>query len=139
MAVENQDPQPYLQLAGGHVRQGGAAQRRGPSDMPGFDDRQKSEEARFAHDSELKFRAEARRNKLLGLWAAEMAGLSGEAAQAYATEVVAADFEEAGDEDVFRKVAGDLKARGVAVDDATIRAKMAELVGVARQQLLTEG
>ncbi len=107
--------------------------------MPGFDDRQKSEEARFAHDSELKFRAEARRNKLLGLWAAEKAGLTGDAAQAYAGEVVAADFQEAGDEDVFRKVAGDFKARGVAVDDATIRAKMAELVTVARQQLLTEG
>lgn len=106
--------------------------------MPGLDDRQKGEEARFAHDSELQFRAEARRNKLLGLWAAEKAGLSGEAATAYAGEVVAADFQEAGDEDVFRKVAGDLKARGVAIDDATIRAKMAELVAVARQQLLTE-
>lgn len=107
--------------------------------MPGFDDRQKGEEAKFAHDSELRFRAEARRNKLLGLWAAEKAGLSGTEADAYAAEVVAADFQEAGDEDVFRKVAGDLKARGIAVDDATIRAKMAELAATARQQLLTEG
>ncbi len=107
--------------------------------MSGFDDREKGQEAKFAHDSELRFKAEARRNKLLGLWAAGLMKLSDEAAKSYAAEVVAADFEEAGDEDVFRKIAGDLKAKGAAVGDDVIRSKMAELVGVAQQQVLTEG
>jgi hypothetical protein len=107
--------------------------------MSGFDDREKGQEAKFAHDSELRFKAEARRNKLLGLWAAEQMKLSGEAAKAYASEVVAADFEEAGEEDVFRKIAADLKSKGAMVGDDVIRAKMAELVGVAQQQVLTEG
>ena len=74
--------------------------------MSGFDDRKKGQEAKFAHDAELRFKAEARRNKLLGMWAAEQLGLSGTEANAYAAEVVASDFAEAGDEDVFRKVAG---------------------------------
>lgn len=107
--------------------------------MSGFDDRQKGQEAKFAHDSELRFRAEARRNKLLGLWAAEHMGLSDEHAKQYAAEVVAADFEEAGDEDVFRKISGDLKAKGASVSDDMIRQKMAELVSVARDQVLNEG
>ena len=107
--------------------------------MAGFDDREKGQEAKFAHDAQLRFKAEARRNKLLGLWAAEQMGLSGDAARDYAAEVVAADFQEAGDEDVFRKIAGDLKAKGVAVADETIRAKMAELVQTAREQVLSEG
>jgi hypothetical protein len=106
--------------------------------MSGFDDRKKAAEARFAHDSELRFRAEARRNKLLGLWAAEHMGLSGDQAGEYAAEVVAADFQEAGDEDVFRKVADDLKAKGVSVSDEAIRAKMGELAQVARDQILSE-
>ena len=76
--------------------------------MSSFEDRKRGEEARFTHDSELRFKAEARRNKLLGLWAAEHMGLSEDHAKEYAAEVVAADFEEAGDEDVFRKVAADL-------------------------------
>ena len=80
--------------------------------MSTFDDREKAQEAKFAHDAELRFKAEARRNKLLGLWAAEQMGLSEEHARKYATEVVEADFQEAGDEDVFRKVAEDLKAKG---------------------------
>lgn len=104
--------------------------------MTTFDDRENAFESKFAHDEAMKFRAEARRNKLLGLWAAELLGKSGEAAAVYAREVVAADFEEAGDEDVYRKLAGDLGARA---DEAVIRAKMAELMIEARRQVLSEG
>ncbi|HEY4199920.1 MAG TPA: DUF1476 domain-containing protein [Devosiaceae bacterium] len=104
-----------------------------------FSDREKGEEAKFAHDATLRFKAEARRNKLLGIWAAELLGLDAEAAKAYAAEVVASDFQEAGDEDVFRKVAGDVKAKGLAVTDDVIRQKMAQLVAVAREQVLNEG
>ena len=107
--------------------------------MSGFDDRRKGQEGKFAHDAELRFKAEARRNKLLGLWAAEHMGLSEEHAKEYAAEVVASDFEEAGDEDVFRKIAGDLKAKGSSVSDDMIRKKMVELVQVARDQVSTEG
>ena len=107
--------------------------------MSGFDDREKGQEAKFAHDSELRFRAEARRNKLLGLWAAEHMGLSEQHAKDYAAEVVAADFEEAGDEDVFRKVSTDIKATGGSVSVDMIRVKMAELVAVAREQVMNEG
>lgn len=107
--------------------------------MSGFDDRRKSQESKFAHDAELRFKAEARRNKLLGLWAAEHMGLSEEHAKDYAAEVVASDFEEAGDEDVFRKIAADLKAKGASVSDDMIRKKMVELVQVARDQILAEG
>lgn len=107
--------------------------------MSGFDDRRKGQEGKFAHDAELRFKAEARRNKLLGLWAAEHMGLSEEHAKEYASEVVAADFEEAGDEDVFRKISADLKAKGASVSDEMIRKKMVELVQVARDQVSTEG
>jgi hypothetical protein len=107
--------------------------------MAQFDDRAKAQEAKFARDGELRFKAEARRNKLLGLWVAEQMGLSDEHARDYATEVVASDFQEAGDEDVFRKVSGDLKAKGASVSDDMIRKKMAELVAVAREQVLSEG
>ncbi len=107
--------------------------------MSGFDDREKGQEAKFALDSELQFRAEARRNRLLGLWAAEHMGLTGEQAREYATEVTSADFEEAGDEDIFRKVSGDMKAKGVAVADDVIRRKMAELISFARNQVINEG
>jgi hypothetical protein len=107
--------------------------------MSGFDDRKRGEEAKFAFDAEKKFKAEARRNKLLGIWAAELMSLSPEEAKAYAAEVVAADFHEAGDEDVFRKVSGDLKARGITVGDDVIRQKMATLVGVANEQIAAEG
>lgn len=106
--------------------------------MSQFDDRAKAQEAKFARDGELRFKAEARRNRLLGQWAAEQMGLSGEPATAYAAEVVAADFEEAGDEDVFRKISADFAARDVQVTEAAIRAKMAELVQVARDQVLNE-
>ncbi|MFY8032179.1 MAG: DUF1476 domain-containing protein [Devosia sp.] len=107
--------------------------------MSGFDDRRKGQEGKFAHDAELRFKAEARRNKLLGLWAAEHMGLSDEHAKEYAAEVVAADFEEAGDEDVFRKISADLKAKGASVSDEMIRKKMVELVQTARDQVLAEG
>lgn len=106
--------------------------------MSGFDDRQKSQEARFAFDAETRFKAEARRNKLLGIWAAELLGLSGEAANSYAAEVVVADMTEAGDDDVFRKVAADLKAKGVDVGDDVIRQKMVALTLTASQQIADE-
>ena len=103
--------------------------------MTTFDDRENAFESKFAHDEEMQFRAEARRNKLLGLWAAGLIGKSGDDATAYAGEVVAADFEEAGDEDVYRKVAGDLGAKA---DERTIRAKMAELMIEAKRQIMKE-
>jgi hypothetical protein len=103
--------------------------------MSTFDDREKSFEAKFAHDAEMQFRAEARRNKLVALWAAGLLGKSDEAAQAYVAEVIAADFEEAGIEDVVRKVAGDLAGKASADE---VRAKMAELLPVAKAQLMSE-
>jgi len=103
--------------------------------MSGMKDRENAFENKFAHDEEMKFKAEARRNKLLGLWAAGLMSKTGDEADAYAREVIKADFEEAGDEDVFRKVSGDL---GSLVDEATIRAKMAELMTVAKAQLIEE-
>jgi len=103
--------------------------------MTTFDDRENAFEAKFAHDAEMQFKAEARRNKLLGLWAADLMGKSGDDAEDYAKEVVRADFEEAGDEDVYRKVAGDL---GDKADEAAIRAKMTELMATAKSQLIAE-
>ena len=103
--------------------------------MPTFDDRESAFENKFVHDEEMAFKAVARRNKLVGLWAAELMGKTGDAAEAYAREVVKADFEEAGHEDVVRKVAGDLGDRA---DEATIRAKMAELLPIARAQIQNE-
>lgn len=103
--------------------------------MSTFDDRENAFENKFAHDAEMKFKAEARRNKLLGLWAAELMGKTGDDANAYATEVVKSDFEEAGDEDVFRKVAADL---GDKADETTIRAQMKALMSEAKSQLMSE-
>ncbi|SMY07645.1 DUF1476 domain-containing protein [Flavimaricola marinus] len=103
--------------------------------MSTFDDREHAFEAKFAHDAEMQFKAEARRNKLLGLWAADLMGKTGDDAAAYAQEVIKSDFEEAGHEDVYRKVSGDLAGKA---DEATIRAKMAELLIEAKAQLLTE-
>jgi hypothetical protein len=100
-----------------------------------FDDRENAFENKFAHDAEMLFRAEARRNKLLGLWAAELMGKTGSDADAYAKGVVKADFEEAGHEDVVRKVAGDL---GDMATPDEIRKKMDELLVVAKGQLLNE-
>ena len=94
-------------------------------------DREEGFERKFAYDEELKFRAMARRNKLLGLWAAEKLGKSGADADAYAREVVASDFEEAGDHDVFRKVRKDFDAAGVQQSDHQIRRTMEELLATA--------
>jgi len=103
--------------------------------MTTFDDRESAFENKFAHDEEMKFKAQARANKLLGLWAAGLLGKTGGAADAYAAEVVKADFEEAGHEDVYRKVAGDL---GDKADETTIRTKMVESLAEAKAQLLEE-
>lgn len=103
--------------------------------MTTFDDRENAFEAKFAHDAEMQFKAEARRNKLVALWAAGLMGKSEAETQAYVAEVIAADFEEAGVEDVVRKVAGDLA--GKSSEDA-VRAKLAELLPVAKSQLMKE-
>ena len=103
--------------------------------MSTFNDRERAFESKFAHDTEMQFRAEARRNKLVGLWAAGLLGKSGDEAAEYAMSVVKADFEEAGIEDVVRKVAADLAGHASADQ---IRAKMAELLPVAKAQLMTE-
>ena len=103
--------------------------------MSTFDDRERAFESKFAHDAEMQFKAEARRNKLLGLWAAGLLGKSAEDAAEYAKEVIKSDFEESGHEDVYRKVSGDL---GDKADEATIRAKMAEFLVEAKEQLLSE-
>ncbi|MCF8486454.1 MAG: DUF1476 domain-containing protein [Rhodobacteraceae bacterium] len=103
--------------------------------MTTFDDRENAFENKFAHDAEMQFRAEARRNKLVGLWAADLLGKSGDEAAAYAMEVVSADFEEAGIEDVVRKLVADL---GTKASADVIRAKMAEMLPVAKAQLMTE-
>ena len=97
-----------------------------------MDERAASFESKFAHDAELKFKAEARRNKLLGHWAAEKMGRDGDE---YAREVIKSDFQEAGDEDVFRKVKGDLDAANVSVSDDELRAKMNELLVTAAEQV----
>jgi hypothetical protein len=106
--------------------------------MTSFDDRKNAFETKFALDEELRFRAMARRNKLLGLWAAERLGKSGPEAEAYARSVVAADFEEAGDGDVLRKVRGDLEAAGANQSEAQIRRVMDELMARAMQEIRTE-
>ena len=107
--------------------------------MASFEDREKGFERKFAHDEELKFRATAQRNRLLGLWAAEQMGIAGDAAQAYAREVIKADLTEPGEEDVFRKIRADFDAKGVSQSDHQIRRKMAEFMGEAVAQIETEG
>ena len=103
--------------------------------MPTMKDREEGFERKFAFDEELRFKATARRNKMLGLWAAEKLGKTGEAAQEYAKSVVAADFEEQGDEDVFRKIRGDFDAAGVDQSDHQIRRTMVELMQTAISQI----
>ena len=103
--------------------------------MTTFDKREEGFEKQFAHDEELKFKASARRNKLLGQWAAEKLGLTGAEVDAYAKEVIAADFEEAGDEDVFRKLRKDFDAKGVNQSDHQIRRTMQELMEKAVAQI----
>ena len=106
--------------------------------MTNFEDREKGYERKFAHDEELKFKATARRNKLLGLWAAEQLGITGDQAQAYAREVIKADLEIPGDDDVFRKIRRDFDAKGVQKSDHQIRSKMVDLMRVAIGQIESE-
>lgn len=103
--------------------------------MSTFDDRGDAFESKFAHDAQMQFKAEARRNKLLGLWAAEILGKSGDDADAYAKEVIKSDFEEAGDDDVLRKVVGDLGDKSTPEE---VRAKMDALMVEAKAQLMDE-
>lgn len=103
--------------------------------MTTFDKREEAFEAKFAHDEELRFKATARRNKLLGLWAAEKLGLAEDKAEEYAKEVVRADFEEPGDEDVYRKIEIDFRENGVDQSEHQIRRTMNELMSKALQQL----
>lgn len=104
--------------------------------MSTFDDRERAFEAKYVRDEDMAFRIAARRNKLLGQWAAAKMALTPEETDAYAKAVVQADFEEAGDEDVIRKLNGDLLAAGVEIDEATIRQALAEKTVEARRQLM---
>ena len=103
--------------------------------MTTFDDREQGFENKFAHDEELEFKAVARRNRMLGLWAAGMMGLEGDHLEDYAKAVVKSDFEQPGDEDVLRKVWKDLSASGAKVTEGAVRAKMDELLAIARDQI----
>jgi hypothetical protein len=103
--------------------------------MPTFDEREKGYERKFQQDQELAFKAKARRNKLLGLWAAERLGLTGGAAEAYASEVVAADLQKPGDQDVIDKVAGDFAKRGVGLDATRVRVELDRCMAEAKRQL----
>ena len=107
--------------------------------MSSFDQRKDGFENKFAHDEALRFKSYARRNKLLGLWAAEKLGLAGAEADDYAMSVVRADFEEAGDEDVFRKIQGDFAAKSVDQSEHQIRRTMEELLATAVHQVQSEG
>lgn len=106
--------------------------------MTNFKDRERGEEAKFAYDEESAFKVAARRNRLLGHWAAEKMGLTPEETEAYAKAVVQADFEEAGDEDVIRKLLGDLTSSGVEIDEADVRAALEDRAVEARRQLMSE-
>ncbi len=106
--------------------------------MNNFDSRKKAEEARYAAEKKYDFKVQARRNKLLGLWAADLMDLTGDDAEAYAKTVVLSDLEEPGEEDVFRKIRDDLESKGVDRSDERIREHMAELLPVAREQIARE-
>lgn len=103
--------------------------------MTTFDDRERGYESKFAHDANLRFKAEARRNRLLGEWAAGLLGKTGDDVRSYAMEVVASDVAEPGDDDVHRKLAADLEGKA---GEAEIRTKIAEFTALARQQILDE-
>ncbi len=107
--------------------------------MTEFNEREKAFEAKFKLDEELRFKATARRNRLLGLWAAEQMGLNESEAEAYAKDVVKADFEEPGDDDVLQKVLADLQGKGVEASDRLVRKHMDELMGVAIEQVQSDG
>ena len=106
--------------------------------MASFNDREKAFEDKYKHDQELQFKVEVRRNKLLGLWAAELLDKKGDEADAYAKEVISSDFDEPGDDDVLRKVLADLQGAGVDFSAHRLRHKMDELLSVAKQQVMTE-
>ncbi|MBO6783508.1 MAG: DUF1476 domain-containing protein [Alphaproteobacteria bacterium] len=103
--------------------------------MSSFDDREKGFENKFKRDEELRFKATARRNKLLGLWAAEQMGIGGDDAEAYAKEVIKSDFERPGDDDVLEKVHGDLQAKGLDTSEHIVRKRMDELMAEAVRQI----
>ena len=107
--------------------------------MTDFNDRERAAEAKFAHDEEMHFRVHARRNRLLGQWAADLMGLSAVEAEAYAKSVVQADFEEAGDEDVVRKLLGDLTSADIEVSEADVRGALEAKSVEARRALMGEG
>ena len=111
---------------------------KGAPPMTTFKDREKAFEDKYKHDQELQFKVEVRRNKLLGLWLAEQLGIEGADADAYAKEVVSADFEEPGEEDVVRKVMGDIAARNIDLSEHRVRKKMEELLAVAKEQIMAE-
>ena len=104
--------------------------------MTSFNEREKAFESKYKHDQDLQFKVEARRNKLLGLWAAELLSISGADADAYAKEVIASDFDEPGDEDVLRKVLADFESKSVDMSAQRLRKKMDELTAVAKQQIM---
>jgi hypothetical protein len=104
--------------------------------MTSFDDRQRAFESKYARDQEMQFKVTARRNRLLGAWAAELMGLTDVEAEAYAKDVVRADFEEAGDEDVVRKLLGDLTSAGVEIDESRIRDALRDKQVEARRQFI---
>ncbi len=106
--------------------------------MTTFDKREKVFEDKYKHDQDLQFKVEVRRNKLLGLWVAELLGLSGADAEAYAKEVVKADFEEPGDADVIRKIQGDAAPKNIDLSEHRIRKKMEEMTVIAKEQIMTE-
>ena len=106
--------------------------------MTSFDEREKAFEDKYKHDQELQFKVEVRRNKLLGLWAAELLGLTGADAEAYAKEVVAADFDEPGIADLVRKVMGDFQAKSLDMSEHRLHKKLKELNDVAKQQIMKE-
>lgn len=106
--------------------------------MNSFKDREKAFEDKYKHDQDLQFKVEVRRNKLLGLWVAELLGKSGDEADAYAKEVVSSDFEEPGDADVVRKIQGDVSAAGADLSEHRLRKKMDELLAVAKEQVMQE-
>ena len=106
--------------------------------MTTFDDRERAFEEKFKHDQDLQFRVENRRNKLLGLWIAEMLGKSGSDAEDYAKEVVVADFDEPGVEDVIRKITADLESHQVDLSEHRLRKKLDELQDVAKKQVMEE-
>ncbi|RVT40673.1 DUF1476 domain-containing protein [Sphingobium algorifonticola] len=106
--------------------------------MTTFDERERAFENQFAHDQEMQFRITARRNRLLGEWAAARMGLTPEETDAYAKAVVQADFEEAGDEDVIRKIVGDLTSAGIDIDEPTVRSALEEQAVIARRQFMEQ-